>query len=70
MKKAYFAASILFNLSYGKEGGYHITSPTLSGLQKKIKKLEGWADFSRAVIHNEQYTAEEAKVLRLTDAEP
>lgn len=70
MKKVYFAASILFNLSCGKEGGYHITSLTLSGLQKKIKKLEGFADFSRAVIHNEQYTAEEAKVLRFTDAEP
>lgn len=69
MKKQYFAASILFHLSNGKEGGYHVTAPSMKTLQKKIEKLKDDPLFSRAVIHTEKYTAEEARYLRLSDAE-
>jgi hypothetical protein len=69
MKKQYFAASVLFHLSNGKEGGYHITSLFMKNLQQRIEKLKNDPLFSRAVIHTEKYTAEEARYLRLSDAE-
>lgn len=70
MKKQYFAASVLFHLSNGKEGGYHVTALSVKALQSKIEKLKNDPLFSRVVIHTEKYTAEQARYLRLSDAEP